>query len=86
VRLHPDKPYFVFTPSVLGAFEIKPGDEYVSRYRYVVHDGPPDAQLYDRIWTDYAEPFRGAPASGDLYAASSDRRLRPARCSSLNWR
>jgi hypothetical protein len=42
VRLHPDKPYFVFTPPVLGEFRIEPGEEYVSRYRVLVHDGKPD--------------------------------------------
>ena len=56
VRLHPDKPYFVFTPPVLGEFQIKPGEAYVSRYRYVVHDGPVDTKLYERLWRDYAEP------------------------------
>lgn len=54
VRLHPDKPYFVFTPCVLGDFQISPGDEYVSRFRYVVHDGPPDRELYDVQWREYA--------------------------------
>ncbi len=56
VRLHPSKPYFVFTPQVEEGFEIKPGEPYVSRYRYVVHDGPPDAELLDRLWNDYAHP------------------------------
>jgi hypothetical protein len=56
VRLHPDKPYFVFTPPVLGEFQIRPGEEYVARYRYVVHDGPVDTELYERLWRDYAEP------------------------------
>jgi hypothetical protein len=53
VRLHPDKPYFVFSPPVLGEFRINPGEEYVSRYRYVVHDGPPDRELYERQWSEY---------------------------------
>jgi hypothetical protein len=56
VRLHPDKPYFVFTPPALGAFEIAPGDELRARYRYAVHDGPPDAALYEQLWQDYADP------------------------------
>jgi hypothetical protein len=56
VRLHPDKPYFVFTPPVLGAFEIAPGEELRARYRYAVHNGPPDTALYERLWQDYADP------------------------------
>ena len=58
VRLHPNKPYFCFAPMVLGAFEIAPGRPYVSRYRFVVHDGPPDARALERFWHDYAEPPR----------------------------
>ena len=56
VRLHPDKPYFVFTPPALGEFEIAPGNELRNRYRYIVHDGPTDAELYDRLWREYSEP------------------------------
>ncbi|MFG0334013.1 MAG: PmoA family protein [Maioricimonas sp. JB049] len=56
VRLHPSKPYFVFTPPFLGAFALSPGQPYVSRYRYVVHDGPPAAEAYDRLWIDYGAP------------------------------
>jgi hypothetical protein len=56
VRLHPSKPYFVFTPQVEEGFEIKPGEPYVSRYRYIVHDGKPDPGLLDRLWNDYAHP------------------------------
>ena len=56
VRLHPSKPYFVFTPQVEEGFEIKPGEPYVSRYRYIVHDGEPDPKLLDRLWNDYAHP------------------------------
>ena len=56
VRLHPSKPYFVFTPQVEEGFEIKPGEPYVSRYRYIVHDGKPDPELLDRLWNDYANP------------------------------
>lgn len=56
VRLHPEKPYFVFTPPVLGEFSIEPGSEYVSRYRYLVHDGTLDPDWYDRVWCDIADP------------------------------
>lgn len=39
VRLHPSKPYFVFAPMVEEPFEIKPGQDYVSKFRWVVFDG-----------------------------------------------
>lgn len=56
VRLHPNKPYFCFAPMVLGEFAIRPGERYMSRYRLVLHDGPPDAAALDLAWRDYAEP------------------------------
>ena len=49
-------PYLSFAPEFLGAFEIVPGQSYVSRYRLIAHDGPPDPKLIDRIWDDYADP------------------------------
>ena len=56
VRLHPTMPYFCFTPASAGSFTIEPGKPYVSRYRYVVHQGEVDIQCGDRLWTDYAQP------------------------------
>ncbi len=56
VRLHPSKPYFVYTPAVLGEFTIEPEQPLTSRYRYVVHDGRPDAARLNAAWADYAEP------------------------------
>ena len=56
VRLHPTKPYFVFTPMVEEGFSITPAAPYVSQYRYVVFDGEPDPKLLQRIWTAYATP------------------------------
>jgi len=42
VRLHPSKPYFVFSPMVEEPFTIKPGEPYLSRFRFVVYDGEMD--------------------------------------------
>lgn len=39
VRLHPSKPYFVFSPMVEESFTIKPGEEYESKFRFLVFDG-----------------------------------------------
>lgn len=51
VRLHPKMPYFCFAPCVDGEFTIKPGDEYRSRYRFIVVDGMPDAKKID-AWAE----------------------------------
>lgn len=56
VRLHPSKPYFCFAPMVLGPFKIAPDKPYVSRYRFFVHDGKPDAKRIEALWHDYADP------------------------------
>ncbi|MBM3832311.1 MAG: hypothetical protein FJ403_03340 [Verrucomicrobia bacterium] len=56
MRLHPSEPFFCFAPSQLGSWEISPGKPYISRYRFIVQDGPPDKAELDRLWNDYAKP------------------------------
>jgi hypothetical protein len=56
MRLHPNEPFFCFAPSQAGDWEIAPGQKYISRYRFVVFDGPPDRTKLDRLWHDYAHP------------------------------
>ena len=56
VRLHPWMPYFCYTPASLGTFEITPGRPYVSRYRFVCHEGRLTPEQLERIWQDYACP------------------------------
>ena len=56
MRVHPTEPFFNFAPQQAGDFELQPGKTYVSRYRFVIHDGAPDKDLLDRIWTAYANP------------------------------
>lgn len=58
VRIHPKKPYFCFAPMVTGAFTIQPGEEYVSKYRYLVTAAPPDEKLINEIWTAFAQGSR----------------------------
>lgn len=58
MRIPPDDPFFNYAPPQMGKFEIAPGKPYVSRYRYVVSDGPPDAAEINRLWNDYADPPR----------------------------
>lgn len=61
VRLHPSKPYFVFSPCVLGEFTIAAEDEpMVNRYRYVTFDGEMNSELLDQLWDDFAESSNGA--------------------------
>ena len=56
LRIHPDDPYFNYAPSQLGRFEIKPGEKFVFRYRFIVGDGAADKTELDRLWADYAAP------------------------------
>lgn len=56
MRLHPTEPFFCYAPSQLGDWQIEPGKPYVARYRFIVADGPPDAEQINRMWNDYANP------------------------------
>jgi len=56
LRLHPEMPYFSIVPQKVGAFSIEPGKPYVTRYRFVVTDGEPDAKLFDDCWNALAHP------------------------------
>ena len=55
VRLHPNKPYFCFAPSVAGKFKIEPGQEYVSRFRYLVTSDPLDDAKVTEHWQRFSE-------------------------------
>ena len=56
VRLHPNEPYFSWTPSQLGDWSIQPGSTHRVRYRYLVHDGSVDPEELERVWNDFADP------------------------------
>lgn len=56
VRLHPNEPYFSWTPSQLGEWSIEPDSVHRVRYRYLVHDGPVDTEELERVWADFSEP------------------------------
>ncbi|MEZ4776470.1 MAG: PmoA family protein [Bacteroidia bacterium] len=49
VRLHPDMPYFCFTPMVEEGFYIRKGEPYSSRYRVVTFSGVPDRELLESL-------------------------------------
>lgn len=55
VRIHPSMPYMVFTPSVLGDWKIASDTPNISRYRFLVHDGPTLKET-EQIWQNYASP------------------------------
>jgi len=55
LRIHPDDPYFNFSPSKRGQWEIVPGRPYVSRYRFVAYDGELNAAELNSLWDDYAK-------------------------------
>ncbi|HKS43161.1 MAG TPA: PmoA family protein [Blastocatellia bacterium] len=56
MRINPDQPFFCYSPSLMGQWEITPGKPYVSRYRFIVYEGRPDKAKLDRLWNDYANP------------------------------
>lgn len=58
IRVHPDMPYFSFSPMVNHAFTIAPKEIYRSRYRFLTYTGEPDVQFLEQLWQDYAEPMK----------------------------
>ena len=58
LRVNPDDPMVCWTPSQLGEWEIKPGEPYVSRYRFAVFGTVPEVPEIERLWNDYADPVK----------------------------
>ncbi len=56
LRLNPKNPQLCVAPSATGDWEITPGKPYVSRYRFILADGPADKAELERLWNDYAKP------------------------------
>ena len=56
LRLNPKNPQLCVAPSADGDWEITPGQPYVSRYRFILADGPADQAELERHWNDYAKP------------------------------
>lgn len=54
MRVSPNEAFFCYTPPQLGDFSIAAGAPYVARYRFVVMDGAPDADLLDQYWNAFA--------------------------------
>ncbi len=56
LRIHPEQPYFAFSPMRLGGMEVAPGDAYVSRYRFLSFDGSAPRSTIEAYWLDYSDP------------------------------
>jgi hypothetical protein len=59
MRIWPDPRegvFFCFAPSQLGDWTMKPGKDYVFRYRFYVHEGKVRVVDAERFWHDFAEP------------------------------
>jgi hypothetical protein len=48
--------YFEFCPIRYKAWTLKPGTQYMLKYRMLVYDGKIDQTIADRIWNDFAYP------------------------------
>lgn len=57
MRIHPTEPFFNWAPSQAGDWSITSEQPYEVTYRFVVMDGEPDANLYNRLWLDFATPL-----------------------------
>lgn len=57
VRLHPDMPYFCWSPPVLGEFDITVEMPYVSKYRLFVFEGAQEPEVFDTLQANVAEPL-----------------------------
>jgi hypothetical protein len=52
VRIHPDVPYYVFTPPKSGPKVLKADKEHIFRYRLVVHNGL-STEALEKLWKAY---------------------------------
>lgn len=58
LRLNPKNPQLCIAPSQEGDWSIEPGKPYVSRYRFLISDGPADAPALEAAWQAYAHPLK----------------------------
>jgi hypothetical protein len=58
LRLNPKNPQLCIAPSQDGDWMIEPGKPYVSRYRFIIADGKPDAAALEAAWQACAEPLK----------------------------
>lgn len=56
LRIHPEMPYFAYTPVRLGEMSITADEPLRSKYRVLVFDGQISSDLATAYWRDYADP------------------------------
>ena len=56
MRINPTDPFFSYAPVRPSGFPIVMGKPYLTHFRVLVTDGEPDKALFDRQWSDYADP------------------------------
>jgi lysophospholipase L1-like esterase len=57
-RIHPSKPYFVFSPCVDGEFRIDREHPYVARYRFLISDAAADQAWLNDQWNAWSAAKR----------------------------
>jgi len=54
-RIHPTKPYFVFSPCVDDDFAIDREHPFRGKYRYLITDAAPDSKWLDEQWSQWCK-------------------------------
>ena len=54
-RIHPTKPYFVFSPCVDDEFVIDREHPFTGRYRYLITDSAPDSKWLEDQWNQWCK-------------------------------
>jgi hypothetical protein len=55
IRVHPEMPYWAYSPVIDGAFTIPPGGKYSARYRYYVSDELPAEEILKKIYNSWSK-------------------------------
>ncbi len=55
LRVHPNVPYFGYMLPQAEAFTFEPGQEYVFKYRILIHAAKPTAEQLEALWQEFAE-------------------------------
>ncbi len=58
LRIHPEMPYFAFSPVRLGEMKIAPGQPYHSRFRFLAYDGSMKDEVVQSHWLDFTTPMK----------------------------